>query len=63
MQETLESGRPDEVETEFIKDLRVALEQGADLYDIMQEPSRPFSNPGSIDDVFSMSAGKLDRSH
>lgn len=54
----------DEVETEFIKDLRVALEQGAeDLYDIMQEPEVDHSlDPGSIDDVFSMSAGKLDRS-
>ena len=53
-----------ETEESFIKDLKIALEQGAELlHDIMQEPDVDHSlDPGSIDDVFKMSAGKLDRS-
>lgn len=53
-----------EVEANFVNDLKMALEQGAELlHDIMQEPEVDHSlDPGSIDDVFKMSAGKLDRS-
>ncbi|MDO5668325.1 MAG: 50S ribosome-binding GTPase [Alcaligenaceae bacterium] len=53
-----------EVEANFMQDLGAALAQGADdLHDIMQEPEVDHSlDPGSIDDVFKMSAGKLDRS-
>lgn len=53
-----------EVEATFIQDLQAALDQGADiLHEIMQEPEIDHSlDPGSIDDVFKMSAGKLDRS-
>lgn len=54
----------DEFERNFINDLKAALEQGAkDLHEIMQEPEVDHSlDPGSIDDIFTMTPGKLDRS-
>lgn len=53
-----------EVERLFIHDLKEAISQAADdLKEVLVEPEVDHSlDPGSIDDVFKISAGKLDRS-